>query len=94
MTADHPNKRSAAKAATGGKDMDAVTTWLISRLAAHLQVPASQIGVKEPFASFGIDSMQAIAIAGELEKWLGRKVSPTALWEHPDIETLARHIVG
>ena len=38
--------------------------------------------------------MQAVGLAGELEDWLGRPLSPTLVYEHPTIEALARHLAG
>ncbi len=35
-----------------------------------------------------------MTLAGELEGWLGRSLSPTLVYDHPTIETLARHLAG
>ena len=56
--------------------------------------PASEIDHRATFASFGLGSVQAVALAGELEAWLGRSLLPTLAYEYPTIETLSRHLAG
>ena len=43
-------------------------------------------------AGFGLDSAAAVGITGELEQWLGRRLSPTLVYSYPTIATLAHHI--
>ena len=50
--------------------------------------------MRRPFAGFGLGSLQAVGLAGDLEDWLGRPLSPTLVYEHPTIEALARHLAG
>ena len=35
-------------------------------------------------------SLDAVQIAAELEQWLGRRLSPTAIYNHPNIASLAQ----
>jgi acyl carrier protein len=51
------------------------------------EVPADQ-----PVTRLGVDSTEAVVISGELQEWLGRRVAPTALWDHPTIDALAEHL--
>ncbi len=71
-----------------------IEQWLVARVASTLGCEASVIDVRRPFASFGLGSLQAVTLAGELEGWLGRSLSPTLVYDHPTIETLARHLAG
>lgn len=64
-------------------------TWLISKVAENLEIDAKEIDIHEPFVSFGLDSAQAVGLAGDLEEWLGKKLSPTLVWDYPTIESLA-----
>ena len=47
-----------------------------------------------PFVDYGLDSVQAVSIVGDLETWLGRSLSPTLIWDFPTIEDLAKHLAG
>jgi acyl transferase domain-containing protein/SAM-dependent methyltransferase/acyl carrier protein len=70
-----------------------VETWLLNRLARHLGVPAEKIDIQQPFAAYGLDSTAMVTMAGELERWLGRRLSPTLLYDAPTIPALA-HLLG
>jgi acyl carrier protein len=68
--------------------------WLKEKLAAKLEVPASDIPSDKFFDEFGLDSTEALILAGELEKWLGWELDTTALWYHPTIGELAVYVAS
>ena len=82
--------RQSPRAVTAG-EMEA---WLTERISARLRIPRSQVHVATPFVEFGMSSMDAVAIAVDLERWLGRPLSPTAIYNYPTISTLARWLAG
>jgi amino acid adenylation domain-containing protein len=69
-----------------------IRDWLVARLARQLQRPRETIGVDQPFASFGLDSVSMVTIAAELEKWLGRQLPQTLLYDVPTIARLAQSL--
>ncbi|WP_435021132.1 amino acid adenylation domain-containing protein [Tundrisphaera sp. TA3] len=71
-----------------------IAAWLAARVAAPLGLRPEAIDRRAPLASYGLGSIQAVALAGELEEWLGRPLSPTLAYEFPTIEDLARHLAG
>ena len=46
--------------------------WLIDRLAERLRVPKAEIDPLRPLEEYGLDSLEAVLISGELETLLGR----------------------
>ncbi|MDZ7342129.1 MAG: AMP-binding protein, partial [candidate division KSB1 bacterium] len=70
-------------------DIAAIESWLVAKIAENLELDPGEIDIHEPFVSFGLDSAQAVGLAGDLEEWLGRKLSPTLVWDYPTIESLA-----
>jgi len=70
-----------------------IEAWIAVKLAEVLDLDPKDIDFRQPFASFGLGSMQQIAIAGELEEWLGRRLSPTVFWDYPNIQALTSHLV-
>jgi hybrid polyketide synthase/nonribosomal peptide synthetase FtdB len=70
----------------------AVEHWLVARLAALRGMAPDEVEVTRPFAAFGVDSILAVRLSGELQDWLGRPLSPTLLYEFPCIRDLARAI--
>lgn len=72
--------------------MDNIRSWLIDKIAAELQVNPSEIDVRKPFTSYGLESASAISTALELEEWLGHRLPETLLWDYPSIEELVRYL--
>ena len=71
-----------------------VERWLIDRLATTLGLDPESVDVRRPFAAFGLGSLQAVGLAGEMETWLGRPLEPTLVYDHPTIEALTRFLAA
>ncbi|TMD65500.1 MAG: beta-ketoacyl synthase, partial [Chloroflexi bacterium] len=72
---------------------DAIQSWLVAKLAEYLEIKASDIDIHEPFANYGLESMGAVGISGDLEMWLEREFPPTLLYDYPSIERLTKYLV-
>ncbi len=72
----------------------AIEAWLVTKIANLLKVAPRQIDTSEPFARFGLDSVAAINLSGELAAWLDKDLSATLVYDYPTIEALARHLAG
>ncbi|MGB5927452.1 MAG: beta-ketoacyl synthase N-terminal-like domain-containing protein, partial [Cyclobacteriaceae bacterium] len=70
------------------------TDWLKSRVAAVLKVPARQVKTDEVLNRYGMTSITAVGLSGEIGEYLGRSVSPTLVYNHPTIEAIAQHLLG
>jgi acyl transferase domain-containing protein/acyl-CoA synthetase (AMP-forming)/AMP-acid ligase II/acyl carrier protein/SAM-dependent methyltransferase len=71
----------------------ALESWLIEWLLSCLGAD-SQIDTKTPFAQYGLDSIQALGLIGDLERKLGRSLPATLIWNYPTVERLAHHLTG
>jgi acyl transferase domain-containing protein/acyl-CoA synthetase (AMP-forming)/AMP-acid ligase II len=71
-----------------------VETWLIDWLEKHLGVPRAELDVRRPLAAFGLDSLKAVSLAGDLEQLLGRKLPVTLAWDYPSVQALSRYLSG
>ena len=71
-----------------------IRDWLVRRLAKQLAVPATQIDTAATFASYGLDSMVAVQVSGDLEKLVEQRLSPALLFEHPSIDALTSHLAA
>lgn len=85
---------TTSKTAPAKPDAAAIRRWLTARIAASLELRADDIDETLPFSSYGLDSVAAIGLSGELEQWLGRRLPPTLTWDYPTIELLADHLAG
>jgi acyl-CoA synthetase (AMP-forming)/AMP-acid ligase II/acyl carrier protein len=66
-----------------------IEDWLVQRIAQQLGVSASQVSVHTPFLDLGMGSMDAMEVAADLQTWLDRQLSPTAVYNHPSIALLS-----
>jgi len=66
--------------------------WLINQLAAQLNVPKKDIDPVRRLEEYGLDSLEAVALTGELEVMLGRPVDPTILWDYPSVRAVAAYL--
>jgi acyl transferase domain-containing protein/acyl carrier protein len=89
-------KPSIAPGSSGGESYsaDVIEKWLLAKLSELLGVDPGEIDIREPFASYGMGSTEAVSLSGELGDWLGQRVPADLAYEFPTIESLARHLSG
>jgi acyl transferase domain-containing protein/acyl-CoA synthetase (AMP-forming)/AMP-acid ligase II/SAM-dependent methyltransferase len=73
---------------------EGLRSWMLDRLSQKLGIERAGIDVHAPFASFGLNSKDAVGLSGELEELLGVPLKPTLLYEYPTIDLLAAHLAG
>lgn len=66
--------------------------WLVSQLAERLGLELDEIDIEEDFANYGLNSVEAISLSGDLETYLGCRLPPTLLWDYPNIQALAQYL--
>ncbi len=71
-----------------------IEAWLVGHLAEQLHIVAADLDHDAAFASFGLGSIEATVLAGELATWLERPLSPTLTWEYPTIARLAKFLAA
>src|SRR5688572_8995288 len=83
-----------ATASPGGsrRSEEEIQAWLIANIAAIVEIDPKDIDVAKPLEYYGMDSMQAMHLSGDLEEWMGRTLSPTVVWDYPTIDLLAKHL--
>jgi acyl carrier protein len=85
-------KKRKAAPVTEPPTEDAIRRWLIANIASVVNMDPAQIDVGQTFDNYGMDSLQAVSLSGDLENWLNREISPTVVWDYPTVEQLARHL--
>ena len=69
-----------------------IQDWLIARIAEFLQKDPGTIDIREPFSNYGLSSLDAITLSGELEEFIGRRLSPTITFDYPNISALSDYL--
>ncbi len=59
-----------------------------------LDIAPERIDIREPFSTYGVSSLDAVTLSGDLEVWLGRRLPPTVIYDYPDIWSLSRFLAG
>jgi acyl carrier protein len=71
-----------------------IRDWCLDYIRQNIDDPKIAIGPEIAFAQMGLDSATSAYFIVELEEWLGIELYPEAVFDHPTIADLARHIVG
>ena len=69
-----------------------IRQWLVKRLAKQVKVDPSAIDTAKNFEQYGLDSIVAVRVSGDLEKLVEQRLSPALLFEHPSIDELSAHL--
>lgn len=72
---------------------EAIQQWLVTQLAKQLSLDPKNIKVQEPLTRYGLDSIDAVTLVGELEDWLELELPSTLLWDYPTVEKAATFLV-
>ncbi len=86
--------RGAGQDGPATRTAQSVREWLLARLADGLGMDAAAIDAHEPLAHYGLVSRDAVRLVGELEDWLGRRLSPVLVYQYPTVAALAAHLAG
>jgi polyketide synthase 13 len=71
-----------------------IAQWLVARVSALTGLPPEQIDVRAPLSRTGLDSVAVVALASDLETWLGYRFRANPLEDHPSIASLADFLAG
>jgi acyl carrier protein len=71
-----------------------IEVWLVERIKLHLAKSDEAIDPHLPFSYYGLDSLDAVALAAELETWLGIEVAPDVAWDYPTVHAVASYLAG
>lgn len=101
FTQEQPEAAGDTKPVTDGlvppptsRTYEELVAWLSSWLAGRLRSAQGAVAPLRPFVELGLDSTEAVAIAGDLASALGRPVPATALYDFPNLTTLARYLAA
>jgi|GEM_PF-1343881 len=85
----HTDKTPALQS---GPSRAEISDRLTTMLAEQLRMKPEEIELARPLSEYGLDSINAINLAGDLEDWLGFQLPSTLLWDYPTGEALATYL--
>jgi acyl carrier protein len=69
-----------------------VENWLKAQLAEQLSLDAESIKVTEPLTRYGLDSIDAVTMVGDIEDVLDEELPSTLFWDYPTIAKSAQFL--
>lgn len=80
-------------AATAGR-LTEIRDWLIAAVAERTRRTRAEIRPDEPIYRYGIDSLERVNLAYQLECWIGFAVDEATLADLETIDEVAAHLAG
>lgn len=71
---------------------ETIQAWMVVRLSGELRVAPAEIDTRKPLLSYGLDSVVAFSLTGELADLIGRELPVTLFWDLPTLEAAAFHV--
>lgn len=71
-----------------------IQQWIVVNMARLLRVQPEEIDPHIPLARHGLDSVQVVLLATDLEQWLGIRFTSNPLDEQATIETLSLRLAA
>ncbi|MCG8653967.1 MAG: polyketide synthase dehydratase domain-containing protein, partial [Pirellulales bacterium] len=74
--------------------IESIEGWISHWLVVRAGVDPEDIDLEKPFADYGLDSMTAVELSGEIEDWSGVELTPVVAWNHPTVARMSRFITS
>lgn len=71
-----------------------IRDWLIAAVAERTRLGSAEIRADEPIYRYGIDSLERVNIAYQLERWIGFAVDESTLAQLETIDEIAAHLAA
>ena len=73
-------------------DTEQLNQILVNMLAKALRIEPERVDRDRPFTHYGLDSIAALMVSGDLEEALSIELPSTLLWDCPTINALAARL--
>jgi acyl carrier protein len=69
-------------------DPTSVRAWLTARVAYYVERDPQDIDPDAKLVGYGLDSVYALSLCGDIEDEYGLEVDPTLAWDHPTVNAI------
>jgi acyl carrier protein len=77
---------------TASRQVLAIQDWLTGRVAFYLERSVAEIDPAVALAEFGIDSVSALALCGDVEDEWNLEVDATMVFDYPTVKDIALYL--
>ena len=71
---------------------DQIKTTVTNLVAREIRMSAAEIPADQPLTRYGLDSLAATVLVGEIEDAMGLQLDATMLWDHQTINALVAYV--
>ncbi len=75
-----------------GSDAATLCTWVLTQVSSYVERPLADLDPEVPLAEYGMDSVYALGLCGDIEAEFGLDVDPTLAWQYPTAAAIAGHL--
>jgi acyl carrier protein len=66
--------------------------WVLGRVAYYIEGSAADIDPDAKLVGYGLDSVYALTLCGDIEDEFGLVVDPTLAWDYPTVNAIAGYL--
>ena len=66
--------------------------WVLQQVSSYIERPVADIDPDVPLAEYGMDSVYALGLCGDIEAEFGLDVDPTLAWQYPTATAIAGYL--
>lgn len=71
-----------------------IREFILKRLSEMMKIAVENIDPAEAFSAYGMDSLKAVQLSGELEEFLNAELPSTLVYDYPNIDALSDYLTG
>lgn len=83
---------NVATLAVENSTIQTLQNWLVENIAEQCEIDPSEVETAKPLTNYGLDSIIAFTVVGDLEDHLEIELPATLLWDYPTIEAIAEFV--
>ncbi|GAA3804209.1 acyl carrier protein [Streptomyces coacervatus] len=73
-------------------DREEIRSKLLSLVASYLEQPVTDIRSDGKLVDYGLDSIFALTLCGDVEDEYGIEVKSTLAWDHPTVDAITEYV--
>ncbi|MEO0442347.1 MAG: acyl carrier protein [Pseudomonadota bacterium] len=70
-----------------------ISKKVIGMLADNFNMDPSEVSTTQSLNDYGLDSLDAVIIAADIEEWLGIELPATLLWDCENVDEVADYVI-
>jgi acyl carrier protein len=74
------------------QEIDDLRVWVLARVAYYIEGSPADVDPDAKLVGYGLDSVYALSLCGDIEDEYGLEVDPTLAWDYPTVNAIVGHL--